>query len=182
MLFRSSAESNSTDVGSEAWLRRYARQIVLPEVGEEGQRKWAGASVEIAGSGDAAVACAVHLAAAGVGSLTLFDSTPLEPAASRGWPLSDPGARSPAGAVAVALRARGHDVVAGESRGSSVATGHVDVEIAGRDGSTTLVSPGDGPIARARGALLADGVMRDLLRPDRAQDPIRIADDGTVSS
>lgn len=49
----------------DAWLRRFARQIVLPDLGEEGQRRIGGARVVVAGDGDAAEAAATHLRAAG---------------------------------------------------------------------------------------------------------------------
>jgi molybdopterin/thiamine biosynthesis adenylyltransferase/TusA-related sulfurtransferase len=50
----------------EAWLRRFARVIVLPGVGEEGQEAVSAATVLLAGRGDAADAAAVYLGAAGV--------------------------------------------------------------------------------------------------------------------
>jgi hypothetical protein len=65
------------DPTEDRWLRRYARQIVLPEVGEAGQRRWRGARVLLAGTGDAFLASALFLASAGVGRLRLFDPAPV---------------------------------------------------------------------------------------------------------
>jgi len=56
-------------VGDDAWLRRYARQIVLPGVGEDGQRRWGEAQATVTGSGDAADACAETLARGGFGAV-----------------------------------------------------------------------------------------------------------------
>ncbi len=47
--------------------RRFARQIVLPEFGEEGQRRIAAAQVTVRGESEAASVAALHLASAGIG-------------------------------------------------------------------------------------------------------------------
>ena len=52
---------------------RYARQMVLPQVGAAGQARLAQARVLIAGAGGLGCALLPYLAAAGVGHLDLFD-------------------------------------------------------------------------------------------------------------
>jgi molybdopterin/thiamine biosynthesis adenylyltransferase/rhodanese-related sulfurtransferase len=54
-------------------ITRYARQIVLPEVGVDGQRKLKSASVLIVGAGGLGSPVALYLAAAGVGHIGIVD-------------------------------------------------------------------------------------------------------------
>src|SRR5258708_25677749 len=54
-------------------MSRYDRQITLPELGEEGQRRLAQGSVLIVGAGGLGSPAAIYLAAAGVGSIGLVD-------------------------------------------------------------------------------------------------------------
>jgi len=54
-------------------LDRYARHIVLREVGGAGQRKLKAASVVVIGAGGLGSPCLMYLAAAGVGRLTIID-------------------------------------------------------------------------------------------------------------
>lgn len=53
--------------------QRYDRQIMMPEIGEEGQEKLKGAKVVIAGVGGLGSPIALYLAAAGVGMLRIID-------------------------------------------------------------------------------------------------------------
>ncbi len=54
-------------------LTRYSRHFILPEVGEEGQRKLLKSKVLIIGTGGLGSPIALYLAAAGVGTLGLVD-------------------------------------------------------------------------------------------------------------
>ena len=53
--------------------RRYARQLRLPEIGPEGQRRLADTRVLVVGAGGLASPAAMYLAAAGVGTIGLVD-------------------------------------------------------------------------------------------------------------
>jgi len=68
--------------GAQAWesfqtekrdLSRWSRQTVLPEIGFEGQKKLANASVAISGMGGLGCPVAQSLAAAGIGKLKIID-------------------------------------------------------------------------------------------------------------
>ena len=58
---------------TEAQKSRYARHIMLPEVGEKGQAKLLGAKVLLLGAGGLGSPSALYLAAAGVGTLGIVD-------------------------------------------------------------------------------------------------------------
>ena len=74
--------------GTQAWIdaglpvspysasdfdRRYARQMILPNVGREGQQKLSNSRVLIVGAGGLGSPCAFYLAAAGIGHITIVD-------------------------------------------------------------------------------------------------------------
>jgi molybdopterin-synthase adenylyltransferase len=59
-------------------IERYNRQIILPEFGEEGQKKLRQAQVLVAGVGGLGSPVAVYLACAGIGRLVLADSESVE--------------------------------------------------------------------------------------------------------
>jgi len=58
---------------TEEQVRRYARHIVLPGIGGEGQRKLLDSKVLVIGAGGLGSAASMYLAAAGVGTLGLLD-------------------------------------------------------------------------------------------------------------
>jgi molybdopterin/thiamine biosynthesis adenylyltransferase len=58
--------------------RRYARHIVLPEIGQAGQEKLLAASAFVVGAGGLGSAAIAYLAAAGIGRLGIIDSDRVE--------------------------------------------------------------------------------------------------------
>jgi molybdopterin/thiamine biosynthesis adenylyltransferase/rhodanese-related sulfurtransferase len=62
-----------TQLLSPGQQRRYARQLLIPEVGQEGQRKLLDAKVLLIGAGGLGSPIALYLAASGVGTIGLVD-------------------------------------------------------------------------------------------------------------
>jgi len=58
---------------SDAQLDRYARHIVLPQIGGAGQKALLAANVAVVGAGGIGSPLVQYLAAAGIGRITLFD-------------------------------------------------------------------------------------------------------------
>ena len=58
---------------NDAEIERYARQLVMPEIGEEGQKKLLSAHVLILGAGGWGAPVIAGLAGAGIGHLTIID-------------------------------------------------------------------------------------------------------------
>ena len=58
--------------------KRYARQTVIPEIGEGGQEKLKTAKVLVAGAGGLGSISAFYLAAAGIGTITIVDNEIVE--------------------------------------------------------------------------------------------------------
>ncbi|MCH7889347.1 MAG: molybdopterin-synthase adenylyltransferase MoeB [Proteobacteria bacterium] len=63
---------------TEAQLHRYARHIILPEVGGEGQARLMGSKVLVIGAGGLGSPLLMYLAAAGVGTLGVVDDDRVE--------------------------------------------------------------------------------------------------------
>lgn len=58
---------------SEEQIKRYARHIILPEVGGEGQAKLLSSKVLLIGAGGLGAPCGYYLGAAGIGTLGIVD-------------------------------------------------------------------------------------------------------------
>ena len=58
--------------------RRYARHIVLPEIGEAGQAKLAASRVVVIGAGGLGASCLMSLAASGVGHISIVEPDHVE--------------------------------------------------------------------------------------------------------
>ena len=76
---------------SDAELERYARQIVLPQVGGVGQNKLKAASVAVIGAGGIGCAVIPALSGAGIGRLTIIDDDVVELANLHRQPLFGEG-------------------------------------------------------------------------------------------
>lgn len=63
---------------SDAERRRYLRQLVLPQIGEQGQRRLKNARVLVAGAGGLGAPVLMSLAGAGVGRLLIADADSVE--------------------------------------------------------------------------------------------------------
>ena len=59
---------------SKEEVRRYDRQMILPQVGSEGQKKLKSASVLIVGAGELGAPAALYLAGAGIGKTGIMDA------------------------------------------------------------------------------------------------------------
>jgi adenylyltransferase/sulfurtransferase len=88
---------------NDAEIARYARQLLLPGLGEAGQERLRAARVRVTGGGPALGPAAIYLAEAGVGTLWIDDPDAVAPGDGAGW-IFAPGevgqARGPAMAAA----------------------------------------------------------------------------------
>jgi adenylyltransferase/sulfurtransferase len=91
---------------TEAEVGRYARQLILPGLGEEGQERLRAARVRVVGGGPSAAPALLYLAAAGVGTLWIEDPDPVAAGDGAGFMFGavDQG-RSRSVAAAEAVRA-----------------------------------------------------------------------------
>jgi len=58
---------------SDADLERYARQVIMPHMGEDGQERLLAAKVLVVGAGGLGAPVILYLAAAGIGHITIID-------------------------------------------------------------------------------------------------------------
>src|SRR3989338_7297175 len=70
---RSSRTMSSADKMTPEQLTRYSRHFILPEIGEEGQKKLLRARVLLIGAGGLGSPLGLYLAAAGVGTIGIVD-------------------------------------------------------------------------------------------------------------
>ena len=63
---------------NQSELARYNRQLIIPDFGEEGQRKLKGSHIVIVGVGGLGCASATYLTMAGVGHITIVDFDTVE--------------------------------------------------------------------------------------------------------
>ena len=63
---------------SDENLERYARQVIMPEVGEDGQERLLAARALVVGAGGLGSPVILYLAAAGIGSITILDDERVE--------------------------------------------------------------------------------------------------------
>lgn len=100
-----------SDLGDDE-LERYARHIVLPQVGGTGQRRLKAANVAIVGAGGIGSAAIPALAGAGVGRLTIIDDDVVDRTNLQRQPIfrDDEIGQSKAGLAAEFVRALNPDV------------------------------------------------------------------------
>ncbi|MEC7212195.1 MAG: ThiF family adenylyltransferase [Pseudomonadota bacterium] len=63
---------------SDENLERYARQAIMPEIGEDGQERLLASRMLVVGAGGLGSPVLIYLAAAGVGHLTVMDDESVE--------------------------------------------------------------------------------------------------------
>ena len=63
---------------NDADLERYARQVIMPDVGEDGQERLLAARILVVGAGGLGSPVIFYLAAAGVGHITIMDDETVE--------------------------------------------------------------------------------------------------------
>jgi len=136
---------------SDQELERYARHIVLPQVGGAGQRKLKDASVAVVGAGGIGSAVIPALAGAGIGRLTIIDSDTVEIANLHRQPLfAEADAAKPKAQLAAGFISRLNRFVEadpmqeriGHENASRLLTGH-DLAIDGSDNFATRLAVSD---------------------------------------
>jgi molybdopterin-synthase adenylyltransferase len=96
---------------SERQIARYARQLVLPGMGEAGQERLAAARVRVVGAGPVGGPALLYLAAAGVGTLWVDDPDPSGEGDAGAWIHPPDGWGRPRAAAAVEAARAESDLV-----------------------------------------------------------------------
>jgi adenylyltransferase/sulfurtransferase len=152
---------------SDEELERYARHIVLPQVGGVGQRKLKAASIAVIGAGGIGSAVIPALAGAGVAKLTIIDSDVVELANLHRQPLfaeADTGESKAALAAAFVKRLNRFVEVdakrerVGTDNAKMLLSGH-DLVIDGSDNFATRLAVSDACVALAIPLLSAAAVQ-----------------------
>jgi len=99
---------------NDAEVARYARQLLLPGMGEEAQERLRGSRVRVVGGGLATVPALYYLAAAGVGTIWVDDPEPVVAGDGAGWALGAADAGRPRGAASVEFAAAANALVKAE--------------------------------------------------------------------
>ena len=140
---------------SDQELDRYARHIVLPQVGGAGQRKLKAANIAVVGAGGIGSAVIPALAGAGVGRLTIIDSDVVELSNLHRQPLFKEGdaGKPKADFAAEFVRRLNHFVVVrprkeriGPENAKELLAGH-GLVIDGSDNFATRLAVSDGCVA-----------------------------------
>ena len=134
-----------TDALTDAQRARYARHLILPEVGLAGQRRLLAARIAVIGAGGLGSPVALYLAAAGVGQLTIIDDDVVDASNLQrqvlhttervGQPKVESAARTIA-ALNPDVRVAGHRVRLTSAEAPALLAGH-DVIVDGTDNFTT---------------------------------------------
>lgn len=152
---------------SDEELERYARHLVLPQVGGVGQRKLTAACIAVVGAGGIGSAVIPALAGAGVGRLTIIDSDTVELANLHRQPLFSEADEGKAKAELAAIFVRGLnrfvDAVPIEQRidtqnAKQLLTGH-DLVVDGSDNFATRLAVSDACVALGMPLLSAAAVQ-----------------------
>lgn len=148
-------------------LERYARQIVLPQVGGVGQRKLKAARVAVIGAGGIGSAVIPALAGAGVGQLSIIDDDVVELANLHRQPLfGEADAGKPKSALAANFVQRLNPHVAVNAVQTRIAAANApallenhDLVIDGSDNFATRLAVSDACVALGTPLLSAAGVQ-----------------------
>ena len=121
----------------DAEVARYARQLILPAMGEAGQERLKAARVRVVGAGPVGAPAVFYLAAAGVGTTWVDDPDPVGPEDAAAWLYLPAQHGRPRGATAAeAARAANSLVTA-------------DILRPGARPTAVLICPGRQEVARA---------------------------------